>query len=135
MLLAPHAPGIEAYESHSDLSLSQPSAPLEAAKPPSSKRWNGTVVLESDGQEESFAIGPDGCVWNLSRPAHARQDTPGLLLPTGLKASSFAASRDAVGQLVVFAAHGQQLCAVVQSQGSSDSDARHWRTTHSSKLK
>ena len=125
MLLAPHAPGIEAYAS--DSSISHEDVVTRAV------RWSGTLVLQADGCEESFAIGPDGCVWNLSRPAQNQQD-PGQLLPTGLKATSFAASLDAQDRLVVFAAHGQQLCAVTQTQSISGSTVDHWRTTHCSKF-
>ncbi len=125
MLLAPHAPGIEACDNDSSLIHEEASAhPV---------RWNGTLVLQADGREESFAIGPDGCVWNLSRASQNQQD-PGQLLPTGLKATSFAASLDAQDRLVVLAAHGQQLCAAVQVQRISDSPAQHWRTTHCSKF-
>lgn len=125
MLLAPHAPGIEAYAS--DSSSGQDDDATQAI------RWSGTLVLQADGREESFAIGPDGCVWNLCRPVQNLQDA-GQLLPTGLKATSFAASLDAQDRLVVLAAHGQELCAVVQTQSTSACPTDHWRTTHCSKF-
>lgn len=136
MLLAPHAPGIEAYVSDSSLNLQAHDWAATAQKTSHTQpvRWNGTLVLESDGREESFAIGPDGCVWNLSRPAKSDRQTSSELLPTGLKATSFAASLDAHDRLVVLAAHGQQLHAVIQKQCIPSPALNHWRTTHCSKF-
>ncbi len=84
--------------------------------------WQGTVVMPRAEQEDSFAIGPDGCVWNLVR---IRGQSP-QLLPTGLKANSFAVSRDEQGRLLVFAAHGLRMHVVVQNTDISSHDADHW---------
>jgi hypothetical protein len=135
MLLAPHAPGIEASNVYGATDISYEETQALGLQPrQQGVRWNGTLLLEAAGQEESFAIGPDGCVWNFSRPLGCAQDAPGQLLPTGLKATCFAASLDAQGDLVVLAAHEQHLSAVVQEASSMRLQSDHWRTTHCSKF-
>jgi hypothetical protein len=110
MLLAPHHPSAGGIPE------------TRASSGPSSVNWQGTVVMQSAGQEDSFAIGPDGCVWNFVRiPGQSPH-----LLPTGLKATSFAVSRDELGRLVVFAAHGMRMQVAVQNLEASSSDAHHW---------
>jgi hypothetical protein len=107
MLLAPHHPS---------------AAQSSSQERPRSIEWQGTVVMRSDTQEDSFAIGPDGCVWNFVRMVGQSPQ----LLPTGLKASSFAVSRDEQGRLLVFAAHGLRMQVVVQNTEKSSSDTNHW---------
>ncbi len=132
MLLAPHAPGIEAYETDETTRLAyQDTLPRLREQ---GVRWNGTLSLGSAGQEESFAIGPDGCVWNFTRPLGSATDVPGQLLPTGLKASCFAAGLNAQGQLVVWGAQDRQLNAVLQAGSGVPPISGHWRTTHCSKF-
>ena len=124
MLLAPHAPGIEAYSNDSPYQ-GAPAAPNQAKhrEPGSASRavrWNGTLMLEVHDREECFAIGPDGCVWNLARTVKKTDSGyGGDLLPTGLKASSFSAGTNAQDRIVVFAAHGLELSAVVQTSNAS----------------
>ncbi len=135
MLLAPHAPGIEAYDA--DCAAEQAyddTHALDLQPREQGVRWNGTLCIEAAGLEESFAIGPDGCVWNFSRPLGCAKDAPGQLLPTGLKATCFAAGLDAQGDLVVLAAHDQQLSAAVQKANGMRSPSDQWRTTHCGKF-
>ncbi len=122
MLLAPHTPAA-AFQDVQPNSLAE-------AEPFAVDRidWQGTVVIQSDGREDSFAIGPDGCVWNFVR----QQGIQPQLLPTGLKANSFAVARDEQGRLVVFAAHGLHLQASVQQPEAAKYLQNHWHTQASS---
>jgi hypothetical protein len=116
MLFAPHTPAI----SHADLESSRP----VDSNPPSVRRvdWQGTVVVQSTEREDSFAIGPDGCVWNfVQQPGQAPQ-----LLPTGLKANSFAVAQDEQGRLMVFAADGLRMQAAVQQLAAQHDASTHW---------
>jgi hypothetical protein len=124
MLFAPHSPV---------MALSEPDEVTLAPSHRLSKRqkvdWQGTMLLSGDQREDSFAIGPDGCVWNLVQMPGAQPQ----LLPTGLKADSFAVGRDEAGLLVVFAAHGLHVQAAVQQpQACADRLRRHWNPKASS---
>jgi hypothetical protein len=121
MLLAPHTPAA-AFQDVQQSPLAEAEFAAEQIG------WQGTVVIQSEGREDSFAIGPDGCVWNFVR----LQGKEPQLLPTGLKASSFAAARDEQGRLVLFAANGMQLQASVQQPDVGKSLQNHWQTQASS---
>jgi hypothetical protein len=116
MLLAPHSPAAAAIDC-------EPEYASNAASQDARQHvdWQGTVVIHSLNREDSFAIGPDGCVWNFVRQHGAAP----LLLPTGLKANSFAVARDSEGQLVLFAAQGLQLHASIQQPEAEDLHT-HW---------
>ncbi len=117
MLLAPHSPAAAAMDCEPEHS------PIAASQDASQHvDWQGTVVIHSLNREDSFAIGPDGCVWNFVR----LQGAVPLLLPTGLKANSFAVARDSEGRLVLFAAQGLQLHASIQQLDTEANLRAHW---------
>ncbi len=117
MLLAPHTPAAAEMPMQSTSVAARSSFQLGQHV-----TWQGTVVVQSDQREDSFAIGPDGCVWNFVRLAGADP----ILLPTGLKASSFAVGCDSHGRLVVFASTGLRLQACMQQPEARASMQAHW---------
>ena len=93
-------------------------APLEtdgysnepAKQPRSSEKplWRQTVVVcNSQGEEEAFTVGPDGCVWNFFRDPNA--DSGYSLINLNMPTDALAVSHDGDGRMVVFSASGLTL--------------------------
>jgi hypothetical protein len=85
-----------------------------AYKPSASRLWCGlTVSRNAQGQDEAFAIGPDGYVWSyLTSPAG---HTTGRLISTGLQAHSFALAKLARHRKLLIGAQGASLSWVVET--------------------
>jgi hypothetical protein len=131
MLFAPHTPAVTEPDFGAETSSQQKlSDSLNPPDTPERIDWQGTVVIPQADGLNSFAIGPDGCVWNFIQK---HQETQMHLLPTGLKANGYAVGRDEAGRLVVFAADGLSLRAAMQ-QPQIDAQALcgHWDPRSSS---
>lgn len=131
MLFAPHTPAVTEPDFGAETSSQQKlSDSLNPPDTPERIDWQGTVVIPQADGMDSFAIGPDGCVWNFIQK---HQETQMHLLPTGLKANGYAVGRDEAGRLVVFAADGLSLRAAMQ-QPQIDAQALcgHWDPRSSS---
>ena len=79
-------------------------------QPHSSDRplWRQTVVVcNSQGEEEAFTVGPDGCVWNFFRDPNA--DSGYSLINLHMPTDALAVSHDGDGRMVVFSAAGMTL--------------------------
>ncbi len=85
-----------------------------ADKTPASRMWSGlTVSRNAQGQDEAFAIGPDGYVWSyITSPAG---HTAGRLISTGLEASSFALAKLARHRKLVIGVQGASLSWVAET--------------------
>ena len=72
------------------------------------QQWRQTVVVcNSQGEEEAFTVGPDGCVWNFFR--NPSVDSGYSLINLNMPTDALAVSHDADGRTVVFAAAGMTL--------------------------
>lgn len=65
------------------------------------------VVCNSQGGEEAFTVGPDGCVWNFF--PDAASDSGYTLMNLHIPTDVMAVSRDADRWMVVFSAAGMKL--------------------------
>jgi hypothetical protein len=91
--------------------------------------WRQTVVVcNSQGEEEAFTVGPDGCVWNFFRDPGT--DSGYSLINLNMPTDALAVSHDADGRMVVFSASGMTLLYRVElpaSPGKPESlAARRW---------
>ena len=102
---------------NADRSLHQVWGGFRAPQPgayPVKSMWKDTVlVTNADGNEECFAIGPDGYVWSYEtgRPGQSA----GRLISTGLQASAFGLGVTGPGLLVVLAVEGNMLRCVMET--------------------
>ncbi len=81
-----------------------PKQPRSSDKP----LWRQTVVVcNSQGEEEAFTVGPDGCVWNFFRDPKA--DSGYSLINLHMPTDALAVSHDGDGRMVVFSAAGMTL--------------------------
>lgn len=89
-------------------------AAATAAKNNHSRVWRGlTVSRNVQGQDEAFAIGPDGYVWSYLTSAAGH--SAGRLISTGLEASSFALAKLARNRKLVIGVQGATLSWVVET--------------------
>lgn len=71
-------------------------------------QWRQTVVVcNSQGEEEAFTVGPDGCVWNFFRDPSV--DSGYSLINLNMPTDALAVCHDGDGRTVVFAAAGMTL--------------------------
>ncbi len=87
---------------------------------------NVLVVTNANAQQESFCIGPDGCVWSFELASTWRK--AGKLTSTGLRATSFTVGAEGNGRLVVLAVDGLAIRTTVESGASSSSSGNRWST-------
>ena len=81
-----------------------PKQPRSSEKP----LWRQTVVVcNSQGEEEAFTVGPDGCVWNFFRDPNA--DSGYSLINLHMPTDALAVCHDSDGRMVVFSAAGMTL--------------------------
>lgn len=91
--------------------------------------WRQTVVVcNSQGEEEAFTVGPDGCVWNFFRDPTV--DSGYSLINLNMPTDVLAVSHDADGRMVVFSASGMTLFYRVELPSSrsnpQSSVGRRW---------
>lgn len=91
--------------------------------------WRQTVVVcNSQGEEEAFTVGPDGCVWNFFRDPTV--DSGYSLINLNMPTDVLAVSHDADGRMVVFSAAGMTLFYRVELPSSrsnpQSSAGRRW---------
>ena len=102
-----------------------PKQPHSSDKP----LWRQTVVVcNSQGEEEAFTVGPDGCVWNFFRDPTV--DSGYSLINLNMPTNVLAVSHDGDGRMVVFSAAGMTLFYRVElpsSRSNPQSSAdRRW---------
>lgn len=78
-----------------------------------------TLVTNTDGNRECFAIGPDGFVWSYETGNDGQG--AGRLISTGLSGSIFGLGVTGSGLLVVLAVEGNELSCVMETY---DADKR-----------
>ena len=91
--------------------------------------WRQTVVVcNSQGEEEAFTVGPDGCVWNFFRDPTV--DSGYSLINLNMPTDVLAVSHDGDGRMVVFSAAGMTLFYRVELPSSrsnpQSSAGRRW---------
>ena len=102
-----------------------PKQPHSSDKP----LWRQTVVVcNSQGEEEAFTVGPDGCVWNFFRDPAV--DSGYSLINLNMPTDVLAVSHDGDGRMVVFSASGMTLFYRVELPSSrsnpQSSAGRRW---------
>jgi len=81
---------------------------------PVKSMWKGTMlVTNADGNQECFAIGPDGYVWSYETGAEGQG--AGRLVSTGVEAGAFGLGVTGGGLMVVLAVGGGVLRCVMET--------------------
>ena len=81
---------------------------------PVKSMWKDTVLVSnSEGNQECFAIGPDGFIWSFE--TGGADHSAGRLVSTGLSGTTFGLGAASGGLLVVLAAEGDNVSCVMET--------------------